>query len=224
VVNWQPMFWSMSLLCFAAPLFAQVERSGGQNAQMMQQYQQLAAERTKLKADNAALTAKLEDADKQLKVVAAQLAALKARGDGAQAAIAAAQKARNDSEQTLKTSKDKLQDLLDHYRDIAATLREVETKRVQLDQQLTAAKAKYDQCAVRNEELARIGDEVLTRYEHQSAFGNLARAEPFTRITQTRIENLVDEYRDRAQQLRLEKQKREASPPRSGSAPDEPKK
>jgi chromosome segregation ATPase len=214
----------MSLLCFAAPLFAQVERSGGQNAQMMQQYQQLAAERTKLKTDNAALTAKLEDADKRLKAALAQLAALKARGDGAQAAIAAAQKARNDSEQTLKASRDKLQDLLDHYRDLAATLRDVEAKRAQLDQQLSMANTKFDQCAVRNEELAKIGDEVLTRYEHQSAFGDLARAEPFTRITQTRIENLVDEYRDRAQQLRMEKRKRETPPSRSGSAPDEPKK
>jgi len=186
--------------------WAQVERSGGgANAQIMQQYQQLAADRTRLQNENAQLKKELDDSKLALKTATTQLAAKKTGADSERAQIAAAQAAKLSSEQSLKQTKDKLKDLLDHYRETATTLHEVETKRAQLDQQLSATSVKYDQCVVRNEELAAISDDVLNRYEHQKGFTALARAEPFTRITQTRIENLVDEDRERAEQLRLKK-------------------
>jgi hypothetical protein len=37
-------------------------------------------------------------------------------------------------------------------------------------------------------------------------------AEPFTRITRARIDNLVDEYRERALELRVQKQKQKQNP------------
>jgi hypothetical protein len=43
----------------------------------------------------------------------------------------------------------------------------------------------------------------LKRYEHVGMFTKVSAAEPFTRITRTRLENLVDEYRIKAQDLRV---------------------
>ena len=57
-----------------------------------------------------------------------------------------------------------------------------------------------------------MNQEILDRYQHQGAFSFLARAEPFTRIKQTQIDNLVVEYRERAEELRQKK-------PAAGGAP-----
>ena len=56
-----------------------------------------------------------------------------------------------------------------------------------------------------NLQLYEISNEVLNRYEHVGLFTKVSATEPFTRITRTRIENLVDEYRARAQELRSKK-------------------
>ncbi len=212
--NFNILTAAAALAWFALPAAAQVERSGGgANAQIMQQYQQLAAERTHLQSENVRLSKELDDAKTALKAATGQLAALKSGSDSGRAAIAAAQAAKSSADESLKAARDKLQDLLTHYRETAGTLHDVETRRAQLDQQLNATNARYDQCVMRNEELAAISEDVLTRYEHQGAFTGLARLEPFTRITQTRIENLVDEDRERAAQLRVKKSGTEAVKP-----------
>ncbi len=54
-------------------------------------------------------------------------------------------------------------------------------------------------------QLYEITNDVLDRYEHVGLFTKATAAEPFTRITRTRIENLVDEYRARALENRTQK-------------------
>jgi hypothetical protein len=44
-------------------------------------------------------------------------------------------------------------------------------------------------------------------------FTKAAAVEPFTRITRTRIDNLVDEYRARAEELRAKARAAAGSPP-----------
>jgi hypothetical protein len=82
-----------------------------------------------------------------------------------------------------------------------------------------------DVCSQRNNDLYKVNTEVLDRYEHEGAFGHMARAEPFTRLKRTQIENLVDEYRQRAEELELRQSKGSAvatapqpTPPTSGAA------
>jgi hypothetical protein len=54
-------------------------------------------------------------------------------------------------------------------------------------------------------QLYEINGEILDRYEHVGLFTKVSAAEPFTKITRTRIDNLVIEYRERAQELRVKK-------------------
>ena len=46
---------------------------------------------------------------------------------------------------------------------------------------------------------------VLDRYDHVGLFTKVSSVEPFTKITRTRIDNLVVEYQERADAVRLKK-------------------
>ena len=199
---------------FAGGSQAQVQRSGGgaggaANAQLMMQYQQANAERTQLQADNAKLKKDLEDAKKQLDAANKQLAASKAgvSRDAAElaSAKAAVQAANDRSAKDLGDAKEKMQELVGKFRETITQLRGVESDRASLQTQLEQSKAAFDQCAERNYALYQVDNEVLDRYSHQGAFSYLARAEPFTRIKRTQIDNLALEYKQRAEELRVEK-------------------
>jgi chromosome segregation ATPase len=196
---------------------AQVERSGGVNAQLALQYQQAVAERTQLQADNAKLKKKLDDANKQLQASTQQLKSAKQGALAARAVegqLAAAQAASQSNARSLEQLKSKSEELVGHFRDTVATLRGVESERAQLKQQLLQARAARDQCAERNYQMFQISADVLDRYEHQGVFSRIAEAEPFTRIKRTQIDNLVLEDRQRVEQLRVEGQKgATAAPP-----------
>ena len=199
------------------PASAQVQRSGGGgNPALMQQYQQLATERTQLQADNAKLKKDLDDLKKQLDAAKQQITASKAGATHNQAALAAAQaavQAANDSNaRSQADTRTRMQELVGRFRETATQLRGVETERNQLQQQLTQSKVDFDKCAQRNYDLYQVDLEVLDRYEHQGAFGYLARGEPFTRIKRTQVDNFVLEYKERAEELRVKKPDAPAGP------------
>jgi chromosome segregation ATPase len=198
---------AMLLLLLTGPgLQAQVQRTGGgASAQLVQEYQQALSEKTQLQADNDKLKKDLDDAKKQLQAANKELAELKSGSGAAQAQLAAAQAAAQRDAQALEQSRARMQELVDRFRDTATSLREVETDRSRLQQELAQEKASFDQCAERNYQLYQVDREVLDRYEHQGLFSYLASAEPFTRIKRTQIENYVDEYRARAEELRVQK-------------------
>lgn len=199
-------------LSHSAHVSAQVQRSGGGgNAQLMQQFQQAVSERTQLQADNAKLKKELDEVKKQL-ATAQQATASKAGAERNQAAAVVAARAATDrTQKSLDETKGKMQELVSRYRETITTMRGIETERTQLQQQLAASKAGFDQCAETNYSLYQVAGEVLDRYAHQGAFSYLERAEPFTRIKRTQIDNLVLEYKQRAEELRVKK----ASGPKS---------
>jgi chromosome segregation ATPase len=204
---------AMAALSLCGTAMAQVERSGGgANAQMAQQYQQVAAERNALQAANAKLKKDLDDQKSQLASALKQVAALKARDGGSAAQLAAAQTAKRNSDEEIEKTKAKLQELLARFRDTVAALSGVETERDQVKRDLTASIVRYDVCAQRNVEISQISNEVLDRLDHQTAIGVMFRAEPFTRIQRTRLDNLVDEYRQRVEELKVHRSGTPESP------------
>lgn len=207
----------LALASSTATVRAQVERSGGAaNAQLVQQYQQAVSEIASLKADNAQQKKDLDAMKSQLDAAKRELDAAKSGAVQVQAALAAAQASNQNNVQALDQGKARLQELVDRYRDTVASLRGLETDRAQLQQQLAQSKSEFDQCAERNDQLFAVDAEVLDRYEHQGVFAHLAKAEPFTQLKRTQIENLVDEYRARAEELRVRKA---AGPPTAAASP-----
>jgi chromosome segregation ATPase len=171
----------------------------------MMQYQQADAERTQLKSENTKLKKDLDDLKRQLDAAGKQAAASKAGVSRDAAQLAAAQAANDRSAKDLADAKGKMQELVGKFRETITQMRGIESERLQLQQQLAQSKTAFDQCAERNYSLYQVDNEVLDRYAHEGAFSHIASAEPFTRIKRTQIDNLVLEYKERAQELRVKR-------------------
>jgi hypothetical protein len=83
----------------------------------------------------------------------------------------------------------------------------VETERTTAKQTLATRDQDLKVCVDRNLALYKLDDEVLTRLEHQSMWTRVAASEPFTKIKRYQLENLVDDYKDRADAQRLDPDK-----------------
>ena len=189
---------------------AQVQRSGGggEAQKFMQQYQQLAAEKTALQGQVTQMKKDLDTANAELAAAKKERDALKARSGvsaAAAAQLAGANAARQNAEKSLEQNKQRTTELVDRFKETVGTLKGVESDRAELKKENLALNAAFDKCAVDNTDLYDISKTVLDRYERVGLFTKVSSAEPFTRITRTRIDNLVDEYRARAEELRVKK-------------------
>jgi septal ring factor EnvC (AmiA/AmiB activator) len=188
---------------------AQTPRSGGggELQKFMQQYQQVSAEKAALQAQVTQLQADLNSAKTEIAGVKKERDALKAHTGASTAEVAQLTSAKTIAEHSLEQYKERMNDLVDKFRQLAQNLRDTETDRTKVRRDLDQRNAQFDKCAEDNLELYEITGDVLGRYEHVGLFTRVSASEPFTRITRTRIDNLVDGYRARAQELRVKKQK-----------------
>lgn len=200
------------LIGVGAPGFAQVQRSGGggESQKIMQQYQQIAAEKTALQTQLAQMKKDLGTAKTDLAAMKKERDALKARSGTSAAATAAAAQltaSKDAAEKSLEQSKQRMTKLETRFREMATSLKEVEADRTKFHKEAEEKSAAFDKCAASNLQLYEINGEVLDRYEHVGLFTKASAVEPFTKISRTRIENLVEEYRERARELRVGKPK-----------------
>lgn len=195
-------------------LQAQVERSGGGASQkMMEQYQQLAAERTALQEQNAQMKKDLDKAKADLAAATKERDALKSGAGNSAAAIAQANQSKLAADKSLDEYKKRLTEVIAKFREMAQTLKDVEVDRTTARKELADRNAAFDKCADDNYQLYKINNEVLDRYEHVGVFSRVAEREPFTGIERNRMENLVDGYREHAEQLRVKKPVNRPAPP-----------
>ena len=185
---------------------AQTQRAGNDNARVMQQLQQMTAERSKLQQDNAAMKKELEELQAKYAKTSADQAALQQRARELEVTSTRQQSASKDTTDALERSRTQLQELIGKFRETAATLQSVETDRDQVKAKLTAREREFKSCVDRNAGLYFLNDEILRRLEDHSMWSSLKEKEPFTKISRTRLENLIDDYRDRVEELRIAKQ------------------
>jgi DNA repair exonuclease SbcCD ATPase subunit len=201
----------LMLAMAAASANAQAPRSGGGGGdaqRIMQQYQQISAEKTALQTQLTQMKKDLDGATAELAAVKKERDALKARSAGirpAAAQLAQANAAKDSAEKNLEQNKQKTAELIDRFKLTIGTLKGVESEHAQLQKDYAALDRTLDTCAANNLELFDITNSVLDRYEHVGIFTKTSSVEPFTRLTRTRINNLVDEFRERAQELRVKR-------------------
>lgn len=206
----------MTLLLTLLPvalLNAQTERSGGEAQRFMQQYQQLAAEKTALQGQLAQAKKDLDSANAQIASVKKERDELKAHTSGSTAAVAQATASKDAAEKSLEQYKQRLTELVAKFREMATNLRDIEADRTQLHKTLDEHDAAFDRCAENNQQLYDITLDILNRFEHVGAFTRVSTLEPFTRITRARLDNLVVETHARAEELRLKKSATKAATP-----------
>jgi chromosome segregation ATPase len=194
------------LAAFAGAAYGQTARSGGgNNAQLLQQMQQLASERTALQAENARMKKDLDDLRKERDALKKGEQAAEGRAKATEAALTLARNTsrRDTSEEELKQTKDRMQELVTKFRETIQTLKEVENESVTAKQAYAASDRDLKTCVDHNAALYKLNEEVLTRLEHQSGWSRVATLEPFTQIKRVQLENLVDDYKSRAVEQKL---------------------
>lgn len=191
------------LLIVAPGLCAQTTRSGGanQNAQAMQQMQQLASERTALQAENARLKTELEEARKKSASTSAQEDALKRRAQSAEAASSRLAANAAASTESVARTRAQMDELVVKFRETAQALKQAESERNELRQAAADADRKYGTCRDHNAQLLTLNEEILVRLENVGFWTKLAADEPFTRLKRTQLDNLAGDYRARAREL-----------------------
>lgn len=198
--RWIAATLAVATLVWAAAATAQVARSGGNaNAQLLEQMQQLASERTALQAENERLKGELAGVKKERDSLKAGQQAVERRAQGAATELAHSTAQRQATEQELEQYKAKMQELVGKFRETIQKLREVETEGATAKQTLAVRERDLKACVDHNLALYHLNDEVLTHFDRQGFFSRMAQAEPFTKIKRVRNENLIDDYRSRAQ-------------------------
>lgn len=185
---------------------AQVERSGNADARVMQQVQQLTGERASLQAENAKLKQELEQLKKELHRSGTEKAAAENRAKALAANAARGESSSKQAEEQLERNRAQLQELVTKFREMAGTLRDVETDRDSTKSQLAAKEREFKTCVDRNAGLYNLNAEVLDRMANRGFWSSVSEREPFTKLKRVELENLIDDYKYRADELRLEAQ------------------
>jgi chromosome segregation ATPase len=184
---------------------SQTAREGaGANAQFMQQMQQLASERVQLQAENAGLKKELEELKKRYKSLETEKESLTRNAQSSRAALSRSTANAEGLEQNLTQQRARMEELVAKFRETATTLRDVETDRVQLKDRLAAREREIHTCVERNLALYKVNSEVLDHFGKQGFWSSLGRAEPFTQLKRVANENLIEEYRSRADDQRAD--------------------
>jgi len=203
-MNWTIVAVTLCLLAVAAQ--AQTQRSGNADARVAQQLQQLTSEKVALQAENNKLKQELEQVKAQLQKSASASKELETRNRALQSASTNRAGSDQQTEAQLERTRGQLQELVTKFRETAQTLRDVETDRATAKSQLAAKEREFKVCVDRNAALYQLNDEVLDRMEDRGFWSQLAEREPFTKLKRTQLENLIDDYRYRVDELRVEKQ------------------
>jgi chromosome segregation ATPase len=188
-----------------AAAHAQTERTGNADARVMQQVQQLTSERMQLKSENDRIKKELDEAKQQLTKLQAEQSGLKQKADAATAGLQRTSTSNQDAASQLETTRAQLQELIAKFRETGQSLREVETDRSQVRGELAAKQRELNVCIDRNAEMYSITGETLDRLSKRGNFSAFADHEPFTQLSRTRLDNLIEDYRYRVDELRIEK-------------------
>lgn len=190
------------LLAFGA--VAQVQRSGDSNARVMQQLQQLTAEKAAAQAENTKLKAEVEDLKAQLSKTSTALTASEQRAKKVTSAASAKDSAAvQEANDALARTRSQMQELVTKFRETAGVLKEVETDRDQLRAQASTQERDLKTCVDRNAGMYLLTDEILRKVDNRGMWSSLTEKEPFTKISRTRLENLIEDYRYRVDELRV---------------------
>lgn len=158
--------------------------------------------------ESAALAQSKSEAEQKLKDADAQLNVLRNSSKSEQAGLRAKLKAASDSEASLNTqltaARQQLAELTAKQAETAKMLNERETllKRVQSD--LDSSHASGASCEAKNLKLYEYSQELARRYEQKGVWTAMRQKEPVTGIGAVGMDNLLQEYREKAASQRVQ--------------------
>ncbi len=198
------MLLLLVLSCTAAAETAR--RDDGDNALRKAQYmlRQLSQEKTDLQATNAKLEGDLQVLQKQFDELQAKLDKTEQHLD----------KSRDSNEQLvgrIRRDNERLTDLMEKQRDTLAILQAAKQDNQLLVNAVQERDGWIQVCRGRNEGMYQANLELLDRYQHKGVLDAVRQKEPLTGIPTVQLENEVQEYRFRLEDLQVSRFEPEAS-------------
>lgn len=178
---------------------------------MQQNAAKLQAEKSALEREKQELTAKMNAATKDLDGLKGEAARNKRRAAILDKEVETLRQENAGLKSQLESTSKTLADTSGQCKE-AATLAEQNQKRAELvNTNLKSMFAKEEEdrksCQTNNRKLRTVAHEILDRYQKKGVFESLRQAEPFVGIKSVEIENLVQDYWDKIDDLNAEKQR-----------------
>ncbi len=178
----------------ADPAMAVLKRMREQLRTVMIQQQKIEADRAALQAANLELEEKNKAQEAKLKALAKESNAQKETADKTigdlQAKVAA-------QEREVARLEESLANWKKGHGDVVVVAKKLEAQRAELAARVILLDRKVADHQRKNDELFKIGNEVLSRYEGFGLGTAIGAREPFTRNTRVKLETLVQDYGDK---------------------------
>ena len=178
----------------ADPAMAVLKRMRDQLRNVMIQQQKTEAERATLQAANVELTDKLAKLEASFKKLAKDSNAQKDIDDKNIADLKAKVMEQEREQLRLQTS---LESWKAGHQKVTDAARKIEAQRAELAARVILQDRKVADYQRKNDELFKVGNEVLSRYEGFGLGTAIAAREPFTRNMRVKLETLVQDYGDK---------------------------
>ncbi|THB71675.1 MAG: hypothetical protein D6B28_06965 [Gammaproteobacteria bacterium] len=193
-----------------APVYAAKRGGGSGNAnqaammkaqQMIQQYKAEAdkanAELAKMRTENEDLAKQNEKLEKKLKKKQKELNYTSGSLDNYKEGY-------EKLTDRLVATQEKMQELIGKFRATIKTLRQTEVEKNTALNDLDNTEDKLLVCANNNVKLYDTNLELLSQYEEKGVWSALKQQEPITQLSQVQIENMIQQYRDIIDELKVE--------------------
>lgn len=178
----------------ADPAMAVLKRMREQLRTVMLQQQKTEADRAALQAANAELEEKSKAQETKLKALAKESNVQKETADKTiadlQTKVAVGEREQARLEESLASWKK-------GHADVVAAAKKLDAQRAELAARVILLDRKVADHQRKNDELFKLGNEVLSRYEGFGLGTAIAAREPFTRNMRVKLETLVQDYGDK---------------------------
>ncbi|HLH94745.1 MAG TPA: hypothetical protein VKW08_06465 [Xanthobacteraceae bacterium] len=153
-----------------------------------------------LEDQRATLQAKEAEAERQRDLLQKQIDGYKAQVKDAEQAY---QKAVEDFNRRLADRDDALEKWKAAYEDAANVARTKDAERAKLESEATALKMSNKSCEAKNVQLAKVGEEMLTKLNSTTLLDFFAAREPVVGIKRVELQNMLQDYRDKIQDQKV---------------------
>lgn len=204
---------AMLFLASAAAFDASAEPDAdkAKDAKARQAMHHLQTQLTAAQQEKAELATQVETLKKQLLEAEAKKAELEAKLDGQAKQLARLSDKQHQSEQS---NKQRQAELSDKYQETENKLKQMEQQYAATSNNLQQTKAEKEQekkrldgdvqaCEKKNAELYTLSVKLMDKYRSKGVWDAMRQAEPITQLEKVRVENLLQEYRDKADVSRI---------------------
>jgi chromosome segregation ATPase len=188
-------------------LHAESRRGAGGDqatARLQALLQQTAAEKARLQAENAALAGEKDKLSTELESLKTHAETLEKTLAETQATLAGAQKDNADLTSHLQATRQRLMEVIGKYKEKAWVLQQTEAQRTALEATSADQASQIKDLKSRNLELYGINRELMERYDKKGVWEAIREGELFTGLKQVEMENRLEDYRDRLDELKIE--------------------